>query len=222
MPRVNLLPPEIAAEAKLKRLKMLLGLVVLGAMVVAVLVYLMVSSQVGGAEDQLAEAKVAGAGLQAEVDSYAEVPLVTDQLVTAEANLTTAMEPEIRWSFYLNDLSLTIPQTSRLSAMQAINNAAVAQLAGSTAVTATGAPVTPLGATTMGSITFSSKSTDFDAVAAWLQSLARTKGYLEPSVQSVTKAESTSTVGTFYDVESNTQLSSEAASGRYLQIANGE
>jgi Tfp pilus assembly protein PilN len=74
----------------------------------------------------------------------------------------------------------------------------------------------------MGSITFSTKSTDFDAVAAWLQSLARTRGYLEPSVQSVTKDESTSTVGTFYDVESNTQLSSEAASGRYLQIANGE
>ena len=34
----------------------------------------------------------------------------------------------------------------------------------------------------MGSITFTGKSTDFDAVAAWLQTLARQEGYIEPTV----------------------------------------
>ena len=45
---------------------------------------------------------------------------------------------------------------------------------------------------------------------------------MEPSVQNVTKAEGGDTQGTFYDVESNTQLSVEASSGRYLAIENGE
>ena len=42
--------------------------------------------------------------------SYAEVPQVLAEVDAAQANLVTAMTPEIRWSFYLNDLSLTIPQ----------------------------------------------------------------------------------------------------------------
>lgn len=217
MPRVNLLPPEIAAAAKLRRLQVMLGLLVLVAMVMVVLGYLFASSRIGGAEEALAEAKTDGAKLQADVATYAEVPQVLAEVDAAQANLVTAMTPEIRWSFYLNDLSLTIPKTTRLSTITAVNNGAAEQLAGT--VTALG---TPLGAVTMGSITFSGKSTDFNAVAAWLQSLARQDGYLEPSVQSVTRAEAEGAKDTFYDVESNTQLSLEAASGRFQQIANGE
>lgn len=217
MPRVNLLPPEIAAAAKLKRLKLMLGLLVLGAMSLVVLGYLFASSRIGGAEESLAAAQADGAQLQADVATYAEVPQVLAEVDAAQANLGTAMTPEIRWSFYLNDLSLTIPKTTRLTSMTVVNTAAADQVSG--AVTEVG---TPLGAVTMGSITFSGKSTDFDAVAAWLQSLARQEGYLEPSVQNVTKADGEGAEDTFYDVESNTQLSLEAASGRYLQIVNGE
>jgi Tfp pilus assembly protein PilN len=220
MPRVNLLPPEIAEAAKLKRLQGLLGVVVLAVMALVVLGYLLVSSQVGGAEEDLAVAEAQGSTLQAEVATYAEVPEVLLAVDTAQADLATAMTPEIRWSFYLNDLSLTIPRTTRLTDVTALNEAAAVQLAG-TVTTAEGV-VTPLGEMSMGSMTFSGKSTDFNAVAAWLQSLARQEGYIEPSVQNVTKADSEGSAGTFFDVESTTQLSLEASSGRYLQIANGE
>lgn len=217
LPRVNLLPPEIAAAARLRSLKLILGLVVLGAMVVVVLGYLFASSRIGGAEEALADAKTDGTQLQADVATYSEVPQVLAEVDTARVNLETAMTPEIRWSFYLNDLSLTIPKTTRLGTITAVNSAAAGQL------TPTGTEVgTPLGAVTLGSIAFSGKSTDFDAVAAWLQSLTKQQGYLEPSVQSVTRGEDAGTEGTFYEVESNTQLGLDAASGRYLQIANGE
>jgi len=220
MPRVNLLPPEIAAAAQLRRLKLILGLVVLAAMVLVVLGFLAASSRIGAAEDSLAASEAEGAKLQSDVAAYAEVPQVLAAVGTAQVNLETAMTPEIRWSFYLNDLSLTIPRSTRLSSMTAVNDAAAAQLAGTLATTAT--VVTPMGQVPMGSITFSGKSTDFDAVAAWLQSLAKQKGYMEPSAQSVTKSDTAGTQGTFYDVESNTQLSLEASSDRYLEIANGE
>jgi Tfp pilus assembly protein PilN len=131
------------------------------------------------------------------------------------------MAPEIRWSFYLNDLSLTIPKSTRLTGMAAVNDAAAAQLSGDLSV-AEGGVVTPLGYPTMGSISFSGKSEDFDAVASWLQSLARQNGYLEPYVQNIAKADAQDAKGTWYDVESNTQLSPDAASMRFEQIANGE
>lgn len=220
MPRVNLLPPEIAAAAKLKRLKAVLGLTVLAVMALLVLAFLWVSGQVGGAEEDLAAAQAEGSTLQAEVATYAEVPQVLLAVDTAQADLATAMTPEIRWSFYLNDLSLTIPRTTRLTGITAVNEAAAAQLSG-TVTTAEGV-VTPLGELSMGTMTFAGNSTDFDAVAAWLQSLARQKGYVEPTVQNVTKADAEGSAGTYFGVESTTQLSLEASSGRYLQIANGE
>ncbi len=219
MPRVNLLPPEIAEAAKLKRLKVMLGALLLAAMAAVVLIYFFVSSQLGGAQDDLSTAQAQGNALQSEVATYAEVPMVLAEVDAAQANLATASTPEIRWSFYLNDLSLTIPKTTRLTAITALNDAAAAQLGG-TVTTAEGLS-TPLGQASMGSIAFTGRSTNFDAVAAWLQSLAKQKGYLEPSVQNVTKSAG-DTAGTYYDVESSTQLSLEAASGRFLTIANGE
>jgi Tfp pilus assembly protein PilN len=221
MPRVNLLPPEIAAAAKLKRLKAMLALVVLAVMVVVALAYLVVTSQVGSAEEDLSAAQAEGATLQAEKATYSEVPEVYAAVDTAQQNLATAMTPEIRWSFYLNDLSLTIPRSTRLSSMTAVNDAADAQLNGVVATTE-GATLTALGETKMGSISFTGRSEDFDAVASWLQSLARQNGYLEPYVQSVVKGESEGAKGTWFVVESNTQLSPEAASMRFEQIANGE
>ncbi len=220
MPRVNLLPPEIAAAAKLRQLKIVLGVLVVAAMALVVLGFLFASSRVGGAEESLADAQADGAQLQSDVARYAEVPQVLAAVDTAQVNLETAMTPEIRWSFYLNDLSLTIPRSTRLVTLTAINDAAAAQLSGT--LTTTDQVVTPLGQVSMGSLAFTGRSTDFDAVAAWLQSLARQKGYLEPSVQNVTKAEAADTQGTYYDVESSTQLSLEASSGRFLEIANGE
>lgn len=219
MPRVNLLPPEIAEAAQLKRLKVMLGALLLAAMAIVVLIYLVVSSQIGGAEDDLATAEATGAQLQADVATYAEVPKVLLEVDTAQANLATAMTPEVRWSFFLNDLSLTIPKSTRLATVTAVNDAAATQLTG--AVAGVEGAATPLGEVSMGSITFTGKSTDFNAVAAWLQSLAKQKGYLEPTVQTVVKEEA-DTAGTFYSVESSTQLSLEAASGRFVTIANGE
>lgn len=221
MPRVNLLPPEIAEQAKLRQRKMMLGLIVLGVMVAVVMGYLVVSSQVGAAEEDLAAAQATGSALAAEKATYSEVPEVYAAVDTAQQNLATAMTPEIRWSFFLNDLSLTIPNSTRLTSMTALNDAADAQLSGAVATTE-GAALTSLGETKMGSISFTGRSEDFDAVAAWLQSLARQNGYLEPYVQSVVKGESEGAKGTWYVVESNTQLSPEAASMRFEQIANGE
>ncbi len=221
MPRVNLLPPEIAAAAKLKRLKLILGLLVLAAMVLVVLGYLFASSSIGGAEESLADAQADGAQLQADVATYAEVPQVLAEVDTAQANLETAMTPEIRWSFYLNDLSLTIPRSTRLVTMTAINDAAAAQLAGALCDNGPGGDAARTGVDGLhrvhGKVDRLRRSRGMAAVV-WHG--RRVTWSLR--VQNVTKADAADSQGTYYDVESNTQLSVEASSGRYLEIANGE
>jgi Tfp pilus assembly protein PilN len=221
MPRVNLLPPEIAEAARFKRLQIVLGLLVVGALAMVVLVFLMVSGQVGGAEDELSQAEARGQQLEAEVASFAEVPEVTNALTNAQQNLATAMTPEIRWSFLLNDLGLVMPQSSRLATLTATNTAAAAQIDPAFATGLT-APTTPMGTPSMGTIVFTGSALDFDAVATWLQTLNKQAGLVEPTVTAVNRSDAEDTRGNFYEFESNAQLSSEAASNRYLTIAGGE
>jgi len=217
LPRINLLPPEIAQASKLRRLQILLGVLLLGVLGLVVLLFLWASAQVSAANTQLADAQATGASLQVQVDSYAEVPQTAEEVQAAQAALVTAMQPEIRWSFFMNDLSLTIPKSSRLVSMTATNAAAALQLDGTTLP----AP-TQLGQSTMGTVTFDSKTTSYNGAASWLQSLAHTNGYIEPTLTSVAKDTGEDTAGTVYSASSSASLSLEAASNRYLQVMESE
>ena len=217
-PRVNLLPPEIAEAAKLKRLQGLLGLLVVGALVLAGLLFFWASGQVSSAQEELTGAEAEGAQLKTEVASFAEVPAVLDALDAAETSLAQAMTPEIRWSFYLNDLSLTIPNSVRLSSFSAINRAAAEQTVGTTLV-----PATPLGDPTMGTIQFEGKARSYNAVASWLQALAQQQGNEEPSLANASGIDKNKDGAGNVDYTSSTYLTIESASNRYEQIiAAGE
>jgi hypothetical protein len=79
-----------------------------------------------------------------------------------------------------------------------------------------------MGIPTMGSIEFTGSALNYDAVVAWLQSLAKEPGYAEPKVTSVAPSDDEATQGHFFKMESGVSLDGDAASNRYLQIANGE
>ena len=217
LPRVNLLPPEIAQASRLRRLQIVLGLGLLVVLGLVAMLFLWVSGQVNAADVELADAQAVGASLQADVAEYAEVPAVNAQVDAAQTALVAAMLPEIRWSFFLNDLSLTIPQSSRLTSLTATNGAAAAQLGGVSA-----ALPTQLGQPTLGTMTFAGKTSSFDGVASWLQSLARQDGYIDPTLQAVAKDAEGTTQGTVYTVSSSTSLSLEAASKRFEQVLESE
>lgn len=216
LPRVNLLPPEIDQASRLRRLQILLGVVVLGVIGLVGFLFLVATGQVTSAEDDLSSAQADGAALQAQVAEFAEVPKVYGEVDAAQAALVTAMTPEIRFSFYLNDLSLTIPRSTRLTNLTAVNTAAASQIDGAVV-----AVPTQTGEPTIGNITFAGVSSSFDGVAAWLQSLARQEGYIAPTLQSVAKSDE-ETVGTVYTVSSSTSLSLKAASGRFERVLESE
>jgi Tfp pilus assembly protein PilN len=217
LPRVNLLPPEIGEASRLRRLQVLLGLALLAVLGVVGMLFVWASGQVSSAEEELATAQAEGTSLQAQVAEYAEVPRVLGEVDAAETALVTAMQPEIRFSFFLNDLSLTTPKSSRLMAMTVTNAESAVQMDGVSA-----AVPTQLGEPTMGTVTFTGRSTSLDGVAAWLQSLAKQEGYVGPTFQSAVKEDPGATQGTVFTVSSTTSLSVEAASNRYEQILESE
>jgi hypothetical protein len=109
LPRVNLLPPEIGEQRRAKRVQTGLGVGVLAAAGVVGAMFLVANGQVGSAQDQLDASNQRGTQLQAKADQYAEVPLVYAQVEAGEATVQLAMGKEIRWSHFLNDLSIRTP-----------------------------------------------------------------------------------------------------------------
>jgi Tfp pilus assembly protein PilN len=169
LPQVNLLPPEIAERRKLRRLQYALGGLVALSVVAVGGVYEMGHSSVATAQQQLTQAQDQTVLLQSQLAKLSNVDAVNKQLDATKALYVAAMSPEVQWSHYLNDLSLTIPDNVWLTSIAANEtNAPASTAAGS---------VLPTG---LGTVTFSGVAFTHDDVATWLETLAKEPGYLDP------------------------------------------
>lgn len=147
-----------------------LGGAVLASLLAVGAVVVLANGQIGSAQDDLDANKAQATQLQSQVDEYAEVPLVLGQVEAARAQLGQAMGQEIRWSYFLNDLSLKIPRHVWLDTMT------VTSTTGATAVPVAG-QYAEVG---VGNVTFEGHAFSHNDVAAWLNSLAKQKGYTQP------------------------------------------
>ena len=125
------------------------------------------------------------------------------------------MGQEVRWSYFLNDLSLKTPSKVWLTKVTVTQN--VDQVAG--AITT---PVPTTGAQQwadagLGSVVLEGKALAHNDVAAWLDALAKQKGLTQPYF---TKSEAElideQRVMTF---DSQATITEDALSGRYTQKA---
>jgi type IV pilus assembly protein PilN len=169
MPKVDLLPPEIAAEATFRKLRLGLGLGVAAAVGVVGLLWYSAHTSVAGAQSELTAAQASQARLQVEVTKYADVPKAYASVQAAQAQLSAAMGHEVRFSFILNDLSMTIPNKVWL------HTATITQ-----DVDATSPPVGSWGNTGIATLTVDGFAYNYPDVAAWLQMLGKGKYYTDP------------------------------------------
>ena len=213
LPRVNLLPPEVAQASQFRRLQVMLGVIVLGALAAIAASYVFVSGQVTSAQAALDDAQAQNAALTAEAAQYADVPRVQAELAKAQLDLTRAMSPEVRWSFYLNDLSLTIPNNVRLTDMVIVQPVPTNPLATDLQITS------PMGTPGIATINFEGNAASYDAVASWLRSLAKQKGYSDPTLTTVADATVSGQVGKVYTFSSSVTVTDKAYSGRYTSTA---
>jgi Tfp pilus assembly protein PilN len=178
--------------------------VVAGAFVV------MANGQVHDAQGDLDTAKAHGASLQAEQAKYAEVPLVYAQVEAGEAQLSQAMGKEVRWSYFLNDLSLRTPTKVWLTGMT------VAEQVDAPPVVAAPGTAT-YGTPGLGTVTFQGKGYRHNDVAAWLRALGNQPGLADPYFTNSTQEK----VGTEDSVTFDSQavITEEALSGRFTDKA---
>ena len=205
LPRVNLLPPEIAETRRFRRIQVGLGGAVLGAVGIVALLYVAASSSVSSAQSDLDSANATGAQLRAETAKYNEVTAIYGRAAAAQAMLTQAMGEEVRYSRFLNDLSLSVPENVW------VKNVTFAQ---------TAAPAA-LGSTTpgIGTVTFTGVGFSHDDVAVWLESLASQKTYTNAYFTNSTEA----LLGKrkVVNFTSTAALTPAAYSGRYAKPAGG-
>ena len=205
LPKVNLLPPEIAESARFRKVQMGLAGGVLAAIGVVAMLYVGASGSLSEANTELETAQATGAELQAESAKYSDVTAVYAQAAAAEAMLAQAMGEEVRYSQFLNDLSLTVPENVW------VKNVTFAQAATPPALGSTEPGI--------GTVTFSGIGFKHDDVAVWLESLAKQKGYANPYFSSSTEA----LIGTRPTVNfsSTVTLTPDALSKRYTAPAGG-
>jgi Tfp pilus assembly protein PilN len=206
MPRVNLMPPEIAEAARFRQLQMGMGVAVVASVAVVGVLYMHARSGVSAAQSDLTSAQTQHTSLQEKVSSLATVQQTYANVQAKQQLLSQAMSGEIRWSYVLNDLSLRVPSNVWLTSATATE-----ATAGPTSTAST----TP---TSIGSIEFDGVALSHDDVARWLDALAAEHGFANASFSSSTE----SAIGsrTTYEFNSSTDLDSSALSGRYVQKAS--
>jgi len=178
LPSVNLLPPEIEQERRFRRIQFALGAGVVGSLGIVAALFIVANGQVSAAQDDLADSKLRTTKLEAQAAEYSQVPLVYSQVEAARAQLELAMGKEIRWSFYLNDLSLKTPRNVWLTTMTASSTDTSA--AAATTSTVPGQSSASYMEPGVASVLFEGYAVKHNDVANWLESLARQKGYNQP------------------------------------------
>ncbi|MGZ4610082.1 MAG: PilN domain-containing protein, partial [Actinomycetes bacterium] len=109
LPRVNLLPPEIAEKAAFRKVQVGLGAALAVPVLIVGALYMSASHSVSSAQSNLDAATAQSTTLTAQAAKYRDVTAVYDAATAAKQQLVTAMGDEIRFSQMMNDLSLSIP-----------------------------------------------------------------------------------------------------------------
>lgn len=208
MPRVNLLPPEIAQRAKARKAQVAMVATGLAAVAVVGVMYTNAQAKISQANEEKASAAAANVKLRADLAALQHVQEMRTQVDQANATLVSAMANEVTWSRYLHDLTLTIPENVWVTSF-------TATVSGPSAAGGAGAVLDP----GLGTVTFTGKAFTHDDVAAWLESLAKEKGYVNPYfTQSREEMIGTRKV---VDYTSTANLSPAALSGRYAKGLEG-
>jgi Tfp pilus assembly protein PilN len=214
---VNLLPATYAQRAAVRRAKLFAAICVMIAALLALLGWLIASQKESAAQESLDAATAERTLLQAELVRYSDVPKVFDAVAAAQGQLQLAMGNEVRWSFFLNDLALTMPSGVSLDTLALTSPAPGASVQAtapsSVGASSAGAPTSGAGMPGLGTMTVSAKAFTYNTVANWLDSLAKLPTIADPYVGSIAAGNEQGTKVVTYT--STGTVTTEALSRRY-------
>jgi hypothetical protein len=207
-PRVNLLPPEVAEQARDRLLRRKLVLATAGTVVLVLL-------GIGGAgvyttssTMQLADAQAETANLLAEQGQYVAVRRVQAQVDTAHAARAVGGWTEIDWKAYLQGVRAVLPADVGIDAVSVDSTSPL---------TAFAQPTVPLQNARVAAMTVTLASPGLPTVPQWLEQLQALPGMADATAGSITAVENGG-----YTVLVTMNINAEAFSGRFLDTTGSE
>jgi Tfp pilus assembly protein PilN len=207
MPRVNLLPPEIAEQATLRKAQLAMVGVGLAAVAVVGVMYVNASAKVSSATETKAVAAAENDTLTRDYNALQNVRDVYAQVDAARLTLASAMQNEVLWSSYLHDMTLAIPDNVWVTSYAAN----LAQPGAPGTAGSAGAVLDP----GLGTVNISGVAFSHEDIAKWLESLSKQKGYANPYFTQAVEFEIAGR--TVYKFTSSVNLTPAALSGRYTK-----
>jgi Tfp pilus assembly protein PilN len=160
VPRINLLPAEIRSQQRQRRLLTVLIAIAAAILGVLVVVFLIQLGTINREEDELADLQAEQGNLSAQVAQLQQFGQLQADVTSTRASLQAALQNDIAWSKFLNDVSLIMPDNSWLASLS------MSSAAGQAAT----------GAQAFGTTQFQGFVFDFPGLAGWLTRMTQIDG----------------------------------------------
>ena len=181
--RINLLPSEIHERRLARRRTVAAGVV--GLLIIAAVggFFFLQQVRLSSVQDDLEEQQAVNAQLLQDINELQRFADLEAELLATRGLLDELLQNQVLWSGVLRDISLVIPGTAWLTALQGTVTAEAA-------ITEGAPPETPEGeAGLVGQITFTGNAFDHRTVALWLARLEDVSGFVNPWLSSSQKTE---------------------------------
>ena len=175
MSQVNLLPPELLASQRQRRLAGVVALAGVGVIGLIFVFYVLQMGNLGAVRSDIEQQQQTNQGLQREIERLREFEELRARAQAKQELLDAVFANEISFSGLLMDVSRVIPSTAALTAMTATSQEPTESVAGETTFT--------------GRIDVAGLALDYQTVASWLTRLERVRGWVNPWVNSIADPE---------------------------------
>ena len=175
MSQVNLLPPEIQAAQRQRRLAGVVVLAGFGVIGLILVFYVIQLGNVSAIRSDIEQQNQTNQSLQSQIQALQEFEELRAQAQAKQDLLNEVFANEISFSGLLMDISRVIPSSAALTSMTAVSQEPIPTTGGSTLLT--------------GRIDIAGLALDYQTIATWLTQLERVRGWVNPWVTSIADPE---------------------------------
>lgn len=175
MSEVNLLPPDILAAQRQRRLAGVVALAGVGVIGLILVFYVLQLGRLNDVESDIERAQQSNQGLQNDIARLREFEELAQRAQAKQEVLNQVFANEISFSGLLMDVSRVIPSTAALTTLSATAQTPVPSTGGATLLA--------------GRIDVAGLALDYDTIASWLSRLEQVRGWVNPWVTSIADPE---------------------------------
>jgi Tfp pilus assembly protein PilN len=175
MSQVNLLPPDILAAQRQRRMAGVVALAGVGVLALILVFWVLQVGKLSGVRDEIERQEQTNRSLQAEIDQLQRFDELRARAQAKQELLNQVFTNEISFSGLLMDVSRVIPSTAALTSLTAAKEEPTPTTGGDTLL--------------LGRIDVAGLALDYDAIASWLIRLERVRGWVNPWLTSIADPE---------------------------------